>query len=271
MNTAMPTILETILQRKRAEIDSRRQQRSMAALQEVADVQPRVRNFQRALQQRVATGELAVIAEVKKASPSAGVIREDFHPARIAAQYQQGGATCLSVLTDEHFFQGHNRYLGLAREACQVPVLRKDFLIDHYQIVEARALGADAVLLIAAALSQNVLQELFLHARELEMDVLLEVHDEAELAQVMELEHLADSLLIGINNRDLHRFVTDLDTSRRLAATIPAHHLLVSESGIHQRADVDTLCSYGIRSFLIGEAFMRAENPGRALQQLLRD
>lgn len=265
----MPTILETILQRKREELEARRSRRSIAALQEVADVQPAVRGFLAALQQRQADGGLAVIAEIKKASPSAGVIRADFHPARIAAQYQRGGATCLSVLTDEHFFHGHDRYLGLAREACDLPVLRKDFIIDHYQIVEARAIGADAVLLIAAALSAQQLQALYLHARELEMDVLLEVHNEAELEQVLALQQSANTLLIGINNRDLHRFVTDLDTSRRLAAMVPDHHLLVSESGIHAQVDIATLHSNGIRSFLIGEAFMRAENPGLALQQLL--
>jgi len=269
MSDSMATILETILQRKRAEIVERSKRRSMAALQEVADVQPAVRGFMAALTQRHAEGGMAVIAEIKKASPSAGIIRADFHPARIAAQYQRGGAACLSVLTDEHFFHGHDRYLGLAREACALPVLRKDFIIDHYQIVEARAIGADAVLLIAAALSPSALQALFLHARELEMDVLLEVHDEAELEQVLALQQHADRLLIGINNRDLHRFVTDLDTSRRLAELIPERHLLVSESGIHQRTDIATLHSYGIRSFLIGEAFMRADDPGLALQQLL--
>ena len=269
MNATMPTMLERILQHKREEITICQRQRSSAALQEVADVQPPVRGFQRALQQRVGAGELAVIAEIKQASPSAGVIRADFQPDRIARQYQQGGATCLSVLTDEHFFQGRDRYLGLAREACDLPVLRKDFIIDHYQIVEARAIGADAVLLIAAALSDSTLQELFLHARELEMDVLLEVHNENEVERVLQLQSLCEALLIGINNRDLHRFVTDLETSRKLAALVPQQHLLISESGIQQPADIAKLCSYGIRSFLIGEAFMRATDPGLALQELL--
>ncbi len=269
MNSAMATILETILKRKREEVTSRQTRHSLSALLEVAAVQPPVRGFQQALQQRLDAGELAVIAEIKKASPSAGVIRADFNPARIAAQYQRAGAACLSVLTDEHFFQGHNRYLGLARGACALPVLRKDFIIDHYQVVEARAIGADAILLIAAALSATLLRELYLHARELEMDVLLEVHNEEELAQVLALQNVADPLLIGINNRDLHRFVTDLDTSRRLAAMISGRHLVVSESGIHARSDIATLHSYGIRSYLIGEALMRAEDPGQALRQLL--
>ncbi len=267
--TEMPTILENILKRKRDVISLRQSQRTESALQEVADVQPPVRGFQQALRDAVSAGKNAVIAEIKKASPSAGVIRADFDPARIAEQYQRGGASCLSVLTDEYFFQGHDRYLGLARQACKLPVLRKDFIIDHYQVIETRAIGADAMLLIAAALEPGAMRDLYLHARELELDVLLEVHDESELEQVLQLQDLNGDLLIGINNRDLHRFITDLDISRKLAEKIPSRHLLVSESGIHSAADIATLNSCGIRAFLIGEACMRADDPGQALQQLV--
>ena len=205
-----------------------------------------------------------MIAEVKKASPSAGVIRPDFQPAAIAESYEAGGAACLSVLTDERYFQGHRDYLAEARDACALPVLRKDFIVDSWQVLESRALGADCILLIVAALDDGPLRDLHGHARELGLDVLVEVHDEAELGRALAI----DAQLVGVNNRDLHRFATDLGTSERLRPLVPAERTLVAESGIHTRADVARLQRAGINAFLVGEAFMRAKDPGAALREL---
>jgi indole-3-glycerol phosphate synthase len=209
----------------------------------------------------VASGGAAVIAEVKKASPSKGVIREDFHPAEIAASYEAGGAACLSVLTDIDFFQGADAYLQAARAACALPVLRKDFTLDPYQIWEARALGADAILLIVACLELPHLKDLHDCAQEAGLDVLVEVHDEAELEEALTL----GGDLIGINNRDLHTFETSLDTTYRLLARIPQGVQVVTESGFSSAEQVSEMRRHGVHSFLIGETFMRAEDPGAAL------
>ena len=215
----------------------------------------------------MAAGEAAVIAEIKKASPSKGVIREDFDPVAIAEAYQRGGAACLSVLTDRDFFQGHEDYLSAAREACDLPVIRKDFIVDPYQVVEARAIGADCILLIVAALDDATLAELDAAARELGMDVLVEVHDRTELERALRLE--LD--LVGINNRNLRTFETRLETTLDLLDAVPPGCLVVTESGIHGRADVARMRASGVHAFLVGEAFMRAEDPGAELQYLFRD
>ena len=230
----------------------------------VADA-PRLRDFSAALKARARASADAVIAEVKRASPSAGIIRPDFDPAAIARSYEQGGATCLSVLTDQAFFKGHADFLVASRKACDLPVLRKDFIIDPWQVWETRALGADALLLIVAALDDSALAELSALGRELGLSVLVEVHDEDELDRALAVP----GDLIGINNRDLHRFITDLDTSLRLAPRVPADRLVIAESGIHTRDDIARLRAGGIGSFLIGESFMRQPEPGQALAQLI--
>ena len=216
------------------------------------------------MQQRAAAGEPAVIAEIKKASPSKGVIREDFEPVQIAKSYREGGATCLSVLTDRDFFQGCEAYLSEARAACDLPVLRKDFTIDPYQVVEARAIGADAVLLIVAALADEQMRELTQTANEVGVDVLVEVHNRDELERALELP----TPLVGINNRDLHTFDTRLETTLNLLPLIPADRLVITESGIHTAADVAQMRAANVQSFLVGEAFMRAEEPGEKLREL---
>ncbi len=259
----MSDILQRILATKRDEIAAGQARKSMADLRAEALNMPAPRGFSRQLLQRIETGP-AVIAEVKKASPSAGVIRADFDPAAIAASYEAGGAACLSVLTDRDYFQGDAGYLQQARSACSLPVLRKDFIIDPWQVLEARVMGADCILLIAAALGLDELQQLSGLAAELGLDVLLEVHDEAEL----ELALQTNAQLVGVNNRNLKTFVTDLAVSRRIRPLIPADRLMVTESGIHTREDVRRLQDSDIRAFLVGEAFMRAADPGRALQAL---
>jgi indole-3-glycerol phosphate synthase len=206
----------------------------------------------------------AVIAEVKKASPSKGVIREHFDPSQIAMSYERGGASCLSVLTDVDFFQGADDYLRLARAACALPVLRKDFVVDPYQVVEARALGADAVLLIVAALEQGQMLELAAAAAEVGCDVLVEIHDRAELERALDV----DSPLLGINNRDLHTFTSSLETTFNLLPHVPPQRFVVTESAIHNREDVARMREQGVNAFLVGEAFMRAEEPGEKLQEL---
>jgi indole-3-glycerol phosphate synthase len=216
------------------------------------------------LRARVAAGQPAVIAEVKKASPSKGVLREHFVPADIARSYEAGGAACLSVLTDERFFQGSAAFLQQARAACALPVLRKDFLIDAYQVVEARAMGADCILLIAACLEDGLMAELEACALEFGMDVLVEVHDGAELDRAMRLK----TPLLGVNNRNLRTFDVSLNTTLDLLHRIPDDRLLVTESGILARADVQRMRSAGVHAFLVGEAFMRAPDPGRALRDL---
>ncbi|MDP5054227.1 MAG: indole-3-glycerol phosphate synthase TrpC [Congregibacter sp.] len=264
MSTSLPDVLQRILARKAQEIEERRTLISLAALEADLPAVAPPRGFTAAMQRCVAAGKPAVIAEVKKASPSKGVIRPDFEPATIAAQYQNGGATCLSVLTDHDFFQGSEAYLQAARAACTLPVLRKDFTIDAYQIVEARSIGADAILLIVAALDRVKLHELASAALHYGLDVLVEVHDEVELGLALEL----DTPLLGINNRDLRNFDTSLNTTLRLLPLIPADKLVVTESAIHTRDDVTRMRNAGVPGFLVGEAFMRAEDPGQALGAL---
>jgi indole-3-glycerol phosphate synthase len=258
---AVPTVLKTIFDRKVEEVAARQQQRSLAELERAASQMGPVRGFRGALADKVASDVPAVIAEVKKASPSKGIIREDFHPAAIAASYETGGAACLSVLTDIDFFQGADEYLQAARAACALPVLRKDFTLDPYQIWEARALGADAILLIVACLELPHLKDLHQCAQEAGLDVLVEVHDEAELDEALTL----GGDLIGINNRDLHTFETSLDTTYRLLARIPEGVQVVTESGFSSSEQVSEMRRHGVHSFLVGETFMRAENPGAAL------
>ena len=257
-------ILQKILAVKREQVQAGQGQRSLSELKSICADLPPARHFAGALNQRAAATSDAVIAEVKRASPSAGIIREDFDPADIARSYENGGATCLSVLTDEPFFQGHPDYLVAARNACRLPVLRKDFIIDPWQVWETRALGADALLLIVAALDDGALSELSSLGRELGLSVLVEVHDEQELRRAL----VVPGDLVGINNRDLHRFVTDLETTLQLAPLVPSDRLVISESGIHTPSDVKRLQAGGIGAFLIGEAFMRQPDPGQALAQL---
>ena len=262
----MATILDDILAHKRLEVAAQRQRVDMDTL--VANISASndtPRGFMKALQARVAIGGTAVIAEVKKASPSMGVIRASFDPVAIAESYAAAGATCLSVLTDEKYFQGSGHYLRLVRAAVGLPLLRKDFIVDEYQIVEARALGADAILLIVAALSDAELAAFTRLAHDLGLDVLVEVHDEAECARALQLP----LRVIGVNNRNLHDFSVSLDTSRRIKTMLPADYLLVSESGIHTRADIEALQGDGIHAFLVGGALMQADDPGAALSALL--
>ncbi|MBV5307977.1 indole-3-glycerol phosphate synthase TrpC [Chromatium okenii] len=262
--TDTPDILKKILRRKVDEIHDRAAQMPLAEVQaRVADADP-PRGFADALAAKIAAGQSAVIAEIKKASPSKGVIRADFHPAAIAASYAQAGAACLSVLTDIDFFQGSDAYLQAARAACALPVIRKDFIIDPYQVYEARVLGADCILLIAAGLSDARLTELNALAQELNMDVLVEVHDAAELARALAIP----GRLIGINNRDLRTFEMNLNTTLELRAAIPPERLLVTESGILLPEDVALMRAHGVNAFLVGEAFMRAADPGAALAAL---
>jgi indole-3-glycerol phosphate synthase len=262
----IPSILQSILQTKAEEVAVRSGRHGLAAISAMARDQSPARGFANRVTALAASGP-AVIAEVKKASPSAGVIREDFRPAEIAASYQQAGAACLSVLTDEQYFQGCDDYLLQARQACSLPVLRKDFMVDSWQIHESRAIGADCILLIVAALQHDQLQELDGLAGEVGLDVLVEVHDERELEDALSTQ----ARLIGVNNRDLHTFTTDLATSERLRPMIPADRTMVTESGIHTLEDVRQLQSSRINAFLVGEAFMRSEDPGVALQKLFFD
>lgn len=260
----MSTILDTILARKHAEVAERAARLPLADLQARLTSAPPVRGFADALAARIASGQPGVIAEVKKASPSKGVIRADFDPAAIARSYAAAGAACLSVLTDIDFFQGSDTYLQQARAACGLPVLRKDFVIDPYQIYEARVLGADCVLLIAAALDDTRLSEFAFLAAELGMDVLVEVHDLDELERALPVP----ARLLGINNRNLKTFEVSLQTTLDLKAAVPADRLLVTESGILTRADVACMREAGVHAFLVGEAFMRQPDPGAALQEL---
>lgn len=261
---SVPTILQNIIARKHEEVAERSQRVTLAELEMQAKGADPVRGFAAALQRRAAARQPAVIAEVKKASPSKGVLREDFVPAEIAASYQQGGAACLSVLTDVDFFQGHDDFLVQARAACNLPVIRKDFLVDPYQVVEARAMGADCVLLIVSALDDGQLHELDATAREQGLDVLVEVHDAAELERALTLS----TPLIGINNRNLHTFEVTLDTTLELISRVPAGRMLITESGILNRADVELMLAHQVYGFLVGEAFMRAADPGKELKRL---
>lgn len=261
--SGIPSILQRILETKREEVAYRSRLRDLDTIGSAALDQPETRGFADRVS-ALSNGSTAVIAEIKKASPSAGMIREDFQPAEIAASYQQAGAACLSVLTDEQYFQGSDDYLLQARNACSLPVLRKDFMIDPWQIHESRLLGADCILLIVAALPRDLLQELDGLASEIGLDVLVEVHNEAEMEDAL----TTGAVLVGVNNRDLHTFTTDLGTSERLVQMVPESRTMVTESGIHTVQDVERMRSSGIHSFLVGEAFMRSPDPGRALQEL---
>lgn len=264
MASSTPTILRKILARKAEEVRERRAGCSLGALESKITEQTPVRGFARAMLAQVEREQAAVIAEVKKASPSKGVIREDFQPAEIAPSYQCGGATCLSVLTDIDFFQGADKYLRQARAACDLPVLRKDFTIDPYQVVEARAIGADAILLIVAALEDGQMHELAEVAAEHQLDVLVEVHDRSELERALEL----GTPLIGVNNRDLHTFEMRLETTLELLPFMPEGGVVITESGIHTAEDIALMRNNGVHAFLVGEAFMRCPEPGEKLREL---
>ena len=259
-----PDILKKILARKVEEVDARNRAVSLQELtQRVADADA-PRCFLAAMRDRLDRGLPAVIAEIKKSSPSRGVLREDFEPAQIAASYERGGAACLSVLTDIDFFQGADAYLQQARIACSLPVLRKDFIIDPYQVYEARVIGADCILLIVAALGDAMLSELLQLAEHLQMDCLVEVHDQAELERALQ----TPAPLIGINNRDLRSFETSLDVTLGMLGRIPGDRLVVTESGIHTAGDVSLMRGNGVHAFLVGEAFMKAQEPGEKLAEL---
>jgi indole-3-glycerol phosphate synthase len=260
----MSDILQRIVAVKREEVAAGRAKRSLASWRAEAEARRDVRDFEAAMRTRLGAGRSAVIAEIKKASPSKGVLREHFVPAEIAASYGAGGAACLSVLTDEPFFQGHAAYLQQARAACALPVLRKDFMVDEYQVVEARALGADCILLIAACLDDAQMAALEAQAMDLGMAVLVEVHDGAELDRALRLR----TPLLGINNRNLKTFEVSLDTTLALLPRVPADRLLITESGILGRADVLRMRQAGVHAFLVGEAFMRTSDPGAALAEL---
>ena len=260
----MSDVLQTILARKAVEIAERSVQRPLDAVREAALAQPQARGFAQALRAKRALDLPAVIAEVKKASPSKGLIRPDFDPAAIARSYEAGGAACLSVLTDVDYFQGSDAYLQQARAACALPVLRKDFTIDEYQVYEARALGADCILLIVAALDDRRMAELTVLALDLGMDVLVEVHDLDELERALQVP----APLLGINNRNLRTFDVSLDTTLALRDAVPADRILVTESGISTRADVAKMRDAGVHAFLVGEALMRQRDPGAALREL---
>jgi indole-3-glycerol phosphate synthase len=268
MPTNTPDILKQIVAHKREEVAAAKSAVSIDALKvRISEQEDAPRGFERHLREAVASGRTAIIAEVKKGSPSKGIIRADFDPLQIAGIYRDNGATCLSVLTEERFFLGHLRYLSLIREAVALPLLRKDFICDQYQIYEARASGADAILLIASLLDLGRLREFHAVARDIKLDVLLEVHDEAEMETALQ----TDCTLIGVNNRNLRTFATDLGTTGLLARMLPAERLLVAESGIRNRDDIVRLHADGADAFLIGESMMREEDIGAKLQELLHD
>lgn len=262
----MSDILDRILATKREEVDAARRQVDLQTLRARAAQMPAPRDFAGAVIDRVAKGRAAVIAEIKKASPSKGLLRADFRPADIARSYEAHGAACLSVLTDRQYFQGDPAYLQQARAACALPALRKDFMIDPYQVHEARAMGADCILLIAAALSAGQMQELEGIATEHRMAVLVEIHDPAELHAALTLR----TPLLGINNRNLRTFETRLEATLDLLPEVPPGRVVVTESGIGSAADVEHMRSRGVHAFLVGESFMRAEDPGVALEQMFR-
>jgi indole-3-glycerol phosphate synthase len=259
-----PDILKRILARKVEEVDERVRKVGMGELAQRVAEAGAPRGFINCLQEKLQTGQAAVIAEIKKASPSRGLLREDFDPGQIAASYEKGGAACLSVLTDIDFFKGADAYLQQARAACGLPVLRKDFIVDPYQVYEARVLGADAVLLIVAALNDAMLLELLQLTRHLGMDALVEVHDGGELERALAIP----APLLGINNRDLRSFETSLDVTLDLLEHIPEDRIVVTESGIHTVEDVALMRARGVNAFLVGEAFMKASEPGERLAEL---
>jgi indole-3-glycerol phosphate synthase len=260
----MSDILEKIVAVKLQEVAAAKTRKSLELVRTDAESRVLTRDFVGAIRAKIAEGRPAVIAEVKKASPSKGVIREDFIPADIAQSYAEFGAACLSVLTDVQFFQGSVDYLKQARASCQLPVLRKDFMVDAYQIYESRCMGADAILLIAACLDDAQMKDMEAIALGLDMAVLVEVHDQAELERALKLK----TPLIGINNRNLKTFEVSLDTTLTLRSQVPADRILVTESGIHTRDDVLRMGAAGVNAFLVGEAFMRAQEPGEALEAL---
>ena len=260
-----PDILLTILKRKRQVIAQQKKQTPLTQLKESVAWAPKPRGFIHAIEQQIADNKIAVIAEAKKASPSQGVIRKHFDVGQITRSYQEGGATCLSVLTDLDFFQGTKQHLIQARQVGHLPILRKDFIIDQYQIYESRIMGADCVLLIAAILSDQQLTELAQLAAQLELDVLLEVHDLAELKRALKL----NQPLIGINNRNLHHFTVSLATTFDLLPYIPPDRIVVTESGITHQDDIQQMRSHGVNAFLIGETLMRSTQPGQALKKLI--
>ena len=260
----MSDILERIVSVKREEVAAAAKRQSLSAVRADAESRVLTRDFEGALRRKVAAGHPAVIAEIKKASPSKGVLRADFIPADIAQSYAEHGAACLSVLTDVQFFQGCNDYLKQARASCHLPVLRKDFVVDAYQVYQSRVCGADCILLIAACLDDAQLAEFEAIARGLDMAVLVEVHDRPELQRALKLK----TLLLGVNNRNLKTFEVSLDTTLGLLGDVPGDRLLVCESGIHTRDDVLRMAAAGVNAFLVGEAFMRAPDPGQALASL---
>jgi len=260
----MSDILKEIVAVKHTEVAAAQGRRSLAAVRADAESRILTRDFEAAMRKPIEAGRSAVIAEIKKASPSKGVIREDFEPADIAQTYAEHGAACLSVLTDQQFFQGKPDYLKQARASCQLPVLRKDFMVDAYQIYESRAMGADAILLIAACLDDAQLHDFEAIARDLFMSVLVEVHDAAELDRALALK----TPLLGINNRNLRSFEVSLDTTLALLPQVPADKLLITESGIRTQQDVQRMQAAGVHGFLVGEAFMRAPDPGAAMAQI---
>lgn len=264
MSNQVPDILQKILQRKTEEIATRSASISLDELSSGIDDSPPPRGFVNAIKNTIADGRAAVIAEAKKASPSKGVMREDFDIVQIAKSYEAGGATCMSVLTDKDFFQGSDEYLKQAREACNLPLIRKDFIIDPYQVLEARIMGADCILLIVAALQDTQMRELAELATELQLDVLVEVHDAEELQRALPL----NLTLVGINNRNLRTFETSLDTTTGLLGQIPEDRIVVTESGIHTIEDVQFMRQHDVNTFLVGEAFMREAEPGEKLRQL---
>ena len=276
--SALPSILKRIVATKHQEISDAKAQYSLATLQAKADepdTQQKIaqsrRRFTHALRQKQAAHHIGIIAEIKKASPSKGVINHDFEPALFAQQYEQAGAACLSVLTDVEYFQGSNDYLRQAKTACQLPVLRKDFMVDVYQIYQSYLLGADCILLIMACLDDTQVQQLHDVACQLDMDVLIEIHSEEELARALKLPQ-SEHNIYGINNRDLNTFNTDLNTSLTLTGQLQdalVEPLIVSESGIHTPADIKLMTDSGISNFLIGEQFMKTAHPGKQLQTLL--
>ncbi|NOQ87985.1 MAG: indole-3-glycerol phosphate synthase TrpC [Gammaproteobacteria bacterium] len=264
MSNKAPDILIKILDRKREEINERSAKVSIDELKKQCESADAVRGFIKSIENKINHSQSAVIAEIKKASPSKGLLRENFEPAEIARSYASHGAACLSILTDKDYFQGHEEYLKQARAACDLPVIRKDFIIDRYQVYEARVIDADCILLIVAALDDETLQSLFDLAHELGMDVLMEVHDEQEMQRALK----TGARLIGINNRNLRNFDTSLDTTLSMLDMVNENHILVTESGIHTKDDVQLMRDNNVNAFLVGEAFMRAENPGKKLAEL---